>query len=521
MSSLGVAQASARGALILFAGNLVSTALVTVDIILIARLLGPEGYGAYSLALLVPSIIQLFVGFGVGSAVTRYVPYSLSKGEAAKAASMTRTAIIFTLTLGLLLSALNFLLAPLILVNLIHRPELIQYQAASSLLIVGSSVSQLATSALVGWGSMVQASGVTILQSASKLVLQVGLILAGFGVYGAVTGHVASFIIAGCAGTILLFVYRFRRLTAGNFLHDLKTMLRFGLPIFTGSVAQGLSAQYATLVLAAYAANAVVGYYQAAINVTVPLNVISASVQNVFFRSFAELHGLDEDISLAFSYAVRYVSLISTPISFFLTASAAELFDLFYGQAYAPGIFLLRLVAISYLPVAVGFTVLPAFFGGVGKSRFVMIIWLVYAFVLVTAATIFVAGLGLSGEGVMIALMSANVALAVTGLYLSVRYLGVELLSKPLAGIFIAGAIACLGAFLLPSAGQSDVELLLLQSVVYVILYLTLVPLFRGLDADDIVRLQIAVGTLGPLRRVFLAILAYEHRILRIGRKQV
>jgi stage V sporulation protein B len=71
LSSVSVAQASARGTLILFVGNLVSTSIATVAIIIFARLLGPNGYGVYTLAFVVPSILQLFVGLGIGTAVTR------------------------------------------------------------------------------------------------------------------------------------------------------------------------------------------------------------------------------------------------------------------------------------------------------------------------------------------------------------------------------------------------------------------------------------------------------------------
>lgn len=518
MSSVGVAQASARGTLILFLGNLVSTAMVTVCIILVARLLGPEGYGIYTLALLVPGLVSLFVGFGVSSASTRFVAYSLSTGDVARATSMTRTAVVFTLLFGVALSGLNYLLAPYVLVNLLHRSTLVQYQTISSVLVLGNALAQCATSALIGWGSMIQVSVFSVLQSATKLLLQVGLILGGFGVYGAVAGHVTSYMIQGLVGVAALYLVRLKnwKSKAGHFLQDLKAMTRFGLPLFTGNIAQGIATQYSTLILAAFAANAVVGFYQAAINVTVPITVISTSVQNVLFRSFAELHGLEEDISLAFAYAVRYTSLISTPITFFLLASAAPLFDLFYGSAYAPGVALLRLAAVSYLPVALGSTVLPSFLGGVGRSKSVMAIYVAYAASLVVAATIFVAGLGLAGEGIMLALLVANVALVVSGLALSILSLGVRLSTRPLVGIFLASLVAGAAVAVIPEGGLSNLIAVALDALVYIFAYLTLVPLLSGLDGDDIVRLEISVETMGPLRWFFRAVLGYELKLLRL-----
>ena len=397
-----------------------STAVATIAIIIFARLLGPGGYGLYTLAFVVPSILQLFVGLGVSTAVTRYVAFALSTGDAARAASMTRTAVIFSLLFGLALSALDLALAPYFVVAFLHRPELVQYSQVTSVYVLAIAVTQCATSTLIGWGSMAQVSGFNVLQSVVKLVLGVGLILAGFGVYGAISGHITSYLIEGFAATLAIYLLRTRSSSGqpSHFFADLRAMVGYGLPLFTGSIISGLASQYATVILAAVVANAAIGYYQAALNVTVAITIISGAVANALFRSFAELHGLEEDIALAFAYAVRYVSLILTPMVFFILAGAGPLFNLFYGSAYSQGIVLLKLVAISYLPVAVGLTVLPSFFNGVGRSRFTMLISVSAAVALVLASLVFVFSLGLGAEGIMLALLVSNLASVVPGLFL-------------------------------------------------------------------------------------------------------
>jgi hypothetical protein len=52
-----VAEAGVRGGLFLFAGNTVATVILAVGSIVIARLLGPEGYGLYSVCLIVPFFV--------------------------------------------------------------------------------------------------------------------------------------------------------------------------------------------------------------------------------------------------------------------------------------------------------------------------------------------------------------------------------------------------------------------------------------------------------------------------------
>jgi len=46
--ALDIAKRSVRGSLILFASNLAATGVNAVTIIVVARLLGPAGYGTYS-----------------------------------------------------------------------------------------------------------------------------------------------------------------------------------------------------------------------------------------------------------------------------------------------------------------------------------------------------------------------------------------------------------------------------------------------------------------------------------------
>ncbi len=262
----------------------------------------------------------------------------------------------------------------------------------------------------------------------------------------------------------------------------------------------------------------VVGYYQAAANVITPVGVISGAVANSLFRSFAELHGLKEDISLAFSYSVKYVSLILTPIIFFILAAASPLFDLFYSHAYSGGIVLLKLVAVSNLPIAAGLTVIPSFMNGVGKSRFTLVISITSAVAFVLASLVLILGLGLGAQGLMIALLVSNLAIVTPGLALAMKYLDVRLAPLPLVGIFLAGLVAWIAVALIPLGGFSSIWGVVFAAVVFLPVYLVAVPLFRGLNNDDLVRLSIAVETLGPLRRVFEAFLGFERRVLQLSK---
>ncbi len=64
----GIAEDSVKGGLLLFAGNTLSTLILAVGSIVVARFLGPENYGLNSLSLVGPTLLLGLVDFDVNSA---------------------------------------------------------------------------------------------------------------------------------------------------------------------------------------------------------------------------------------------------------------------------------------------------------------------------------------------------------------------------------------------------------------------------------------------------------------------
>ena len=189
LSNIDIAKQSTRGSFALVTGSVLSSVLSAVSVIIIARLLGPSSYGAYTLVLLIPSILINFLGFGVTSGITMYAAYHLGRHEPEIARRMTITGLIFLLAFGVALSAGSFVGAGLLSTYVLHRPELTPLVQFSALLVLGLSLSQSLIAVLLGWGYMGLVSLSNVLQSAIKLVVAIVLVLLGFGVFGAISGY--------------------------------------------------------------------------------------------------------------------------------------------------------------------------------------------------------------------------------------------------------------------------------------------------------------------------------------------
>ena len=338
MTGTEIAKQSVRGSLILFVGNFLSASVSAVAVILIARLLGPEQYGIFTLVLVVPGLLQLFVGLGVNFAVTRYSAYHISIGKPDEARRFTRNAISFLTLFGMALAIVNFLLAGPFSSLILHRPELTPYVQWASLLIVGGTILQASTAAAMGWNWMGLASLSQVVQSIVKLAVAPLLIIVGLSVYGAVAGYVAAPLVAGLLGTAILYTARLRGPSNATcrFVKDVKEMVGYGFPVFAGNLASGLTLYYVTIILAAIASNAAIGLYQAAVNFTTPFLLVSSAMASALFPAYASFDGKGGNIKLAYRYSTKYVAFFITPIIMFVAASSNLLIKILLWRIFSP-----------------------------------------------------------------------------------------------------------------------------------------------------------------------------------------
>ena len=235
MSGVEIAQRSVRGSLFLLVGNLLSTAILAVSSIIIARLLGPASYGSYSLVTLVPSIFQLFIGFGVSSAITRDSAYHISRGEVNLARRYSINGTIFLIFFGVVLSLLCFESSGFVSVAVLHRPELASLIRYISFVVLAQASLQSSIYGLVGWNSTGLASFATVLQAILRLSIAPILVISGLGVFGALTGYSVGYLLAAIVATLAFYAFKLRGPTAGDgistFLSDVRKMISYGLPI--------------------------------------------------------------------------------------------------------------------------------------------------------------------------------------------------------------------------------------------------------------------------------------------------
>jgi O-antigen/teichoic acid export membrane protein len=521
LADLDAARQSIKASVLLSAGNFVSTAISAITAIVIARLLGPDLYGVYALCLAPQAVFLLLAGIGINVSITRFSAYHISRGEIDIAKRKTFNSILFLLLLGILLTIISYVSAPLISNLVLHRTGITTYVQLASFTILGQVMLQASTAAFVGWASSEYAAVSNSIQAFSKAAISISLLVSGVGLYGAVLGHASSYLIAGIFGVGCFFILRLegkKPLSFRTFLSDIKSQIRFGIPSEFGTYLNGfVSTYFIVILLSGIATNVVIGSFQAANTFSYIISLLTNSIAYALFPAFSFLEGRKSNLSSAFRLAVKYVSFVIGPVIVFLGVFSDQLVRSIYGNQYSLAAPYLTLIAIGFLPVVIGLGTFTPFFDGAGKTRFSMIANLSAVPVILVLAPIL--GVLYGVYGLIYAIILSDVVTCIAGLGIASKYLSASVDYKSSILIVIVATVSAFASyFLIQMLRLGSVQSLLLEAILCVFLYLTISPLARSIDAEDIARIKIAAPGMGVVSKIIDLVLRYESYLIRVTR---
>jgi O-antigen/teichoic acid export membrane protein len=328
-------------------GPLVAAGVLSV---VLARVIGPSGNGAFALLITLVSFTVLVCSLGLASGLT----YEVSRGWSARRAFVESYRVAAGLGLVGAGAGLGFYLLtrhsvfdsvdlPLAVVALTTVPALMATQFAISILLGRDRYEGYMTIQLTTAGVLV--------------VVAAGLAIP-FELSGAVAGLAASGWITALGGALLLSRPDERAKRSEG---RLRPAFRFGLLAWAGNLLQQVNYRFDLLILGAYAAASDVGVYSVALTLTGVAWVLPHGLQMVIFPRTARLDAdagagelSAEDSDAAVARGVRHSVLLLLPAGLIVAALLA-LVPLVYGSKF-------------HETVGLGFVLLPGVLAlGVGK----------------------------------------------------------------------------------------------------------------------------------------------------------
>jgi O-antigen/teichoic acid export membrane protein len=516
-----MAKVSVRGGFHVLWGLVASTVISAVGTIIIALLLGPENYGLYSIVLTAPTLIILFRDWGVNFAMVRYTAQDIAENEAHHVRSIFMAGLIFEIAMGVALSLIGFLLSDFMAVTILNRPVITPLIQIASIFILTSALVNTATAAFTGIERMHLNSVMLVSQSLIKTALIIALVLLGLGTYGAVTGFAVSSLLAGLIGVLFMFtIYRKLPISDGSKLElgsNVRTMLRYGLPLSIGGILTGFLLQYYSFLLYIYVSDdAIIGNYAIAQNFVVLITFFAAPVTTMLFPAFSKLdHQKDQEtLKNVFQTSVKYASLLVVPVTVMIMALAQPAISTLFGNQYAEAPLFLALLALTYLYPLIGSLSVGSLINGQGQTTFNLVIAVITAAVGFPLGFILISNYGVLG--LIITGLTAVIPGAIVSLSFIKKRYNVTVHWQSSAKILLssAAAAALTYAVIIQLSSWASLIQLIAGVAIFTLTYLTTAILTKAFNQADLNNLREMFRALGPLQRLFNMILNLIEKLM-------
>lgn len=439
-TSAAVTKLAGGGAALLFAsaaGNALSYGFG----IFVARALGSEQFGLYTLGLTVFNLLALFAPLALDTGLLKFVSGQLSSGEGSLARRTMITAGMIALSSGLLASVGLILFAPLI-ASIYHKPALTGvlffFAAALPFAVLGTVI--------LGALQAFQTVRYTVLikylwEPAGKFLLAILAIVLGLGLYGVLCGMVVVFAVSALIGLgCLIRAIPAQGGRTENKGEAFRVLAAFCAPLIMSNLF-GILAPRSDMLILGYWVNAEqVGIYNAAFQTSGMIALILGAFDTAVAPVIGGLVGAKDPATMKILYQAtsRWALTLTLPLFVLMTLWSGEILALF-GQAFTLGASaLLILAAAQLLNTATGPTTSIILMSG--HSRTIMMNSVMNGVLLIGANFILIPKYGLLGAAIGSAL--CQVLISVVRVAQVWQLSGIFPFSwsmaKPIAAAFIA-----------------------------------------------------------------------------------
>jgi O-antigen/teichoic acid export membrane protein len=314
---------------ITFASQIVALVFMMVSGIIIARVLGPSGKGAYTIVFLIPALLFTFGNLGIGAANTYFG--GSKKFEWHKIAS---NSFILAIVFG------GILIAGFILYYFAFYPSFLRGIEASWMLLALVTVPfslliEYFSMILLGQKRLRRYNSIILLQSGLGLVLLSLLILVlRRGILEAILASVVATIIGAIFSMLLLG----RGIRIGLHFDSLlfRNSLVFGLKGHVGNVFQFLNYRLNFLLVAVFMSEVFVGYYSVSVALAEVLLYFPGAVGTVIFGRTSSLPPREANRSTPVICRQTVFITLMLGVPFFILGGF--LVSFLYGPAFLPAV---------------------------------------------------------------------------------------------------------------------------------------------------------------------------------------
>ena len=313
--------------------------------VIIARALGPEGKGAYSLIILVPSILFVFGNLGIGIANAYF-----SGKKKYEISNIASNSVVVALTLGIAMT-IAFLVY-----FLIFQPSFLRDVQPKEALVLATMVLPFLlltgyfNNMLLGLGKIKEFNLVILAQGAAFLPLVLFFLLViKLNIFNVIIAWTIAALIASILS--ILLVTRVTKIHWSFHPSIFKESVKFGSQFYVGNLLQFLNYRLDMFIVAFFLSASFVGYYSVAVTFAETLWYFPAAVGTVIFAK--TISTTPEEANKSTPIICRNTIILTVLAAILLFAAGKYIIIFFFGSAFLPALQPLQIL----LPGIIAFSV--------------------------------------------------------------------------------------------------------------------------------------------------------------------
>jgi len=380
---------------------------------IMARYLGPDGLGLFSMTTMIMGIAELVLLLGIDGALIKFV--AEHKENEGKVSSLTSSAFITASIIGVISSLTLFLLSDTI-ASIFDMPLLSTLIKIYAIIFTFSLLSGIITSFLSGLREMRYNAFLRILRASFAMIFIVALLMAGFGPEGAIIG--TSLAIFAEVSVGLFFVTKFTSFTLSEYKENTKTLASFGSRL-VGANMIGQIYQYVDVMMIGYFLNATeVGYYSVAISFSRFFWLVPRALATVAYPTISEYWAKDNirAISKLVDKSTKYTACILVFGGMAIVFFAEDVITILFTSEFLPAVIPLGILTFGTVISGI-FRSVGGIFAGIEKVELVLRISAIGAVMAILLNLLLIPTLGLIGAAL------ATTAVYILNATLTVYYL--------------------------------------------------------------------------------------------------
>ncbi|TYT60985.1 flippase [Natrialba swarupiae] len=330
-----------------FMGRAVSVISGAILIIVLARLLDPDGYGLLFLAISVLGTIQLISKLGIAKSAARYIS-KYKESDPDQIPHIIKFS--FILNIGsILIVCILLLIGHNFLADLIGEPDLAPLLVLGVFFVAFATLATYVRLIFQGFEAIKPAGALQAIDRGLRAVLAIGFVILGYGAVGALVGYIVAHTAAAALGLGFLYFRFYRGFSPSGIEVGLRRRIaEYTVPLTATSTARIIDKRVDTILVGVFIGPIGVAYYtlsrQIIEFIVTPIEALGFTLSPTYESE--KVKGNTDIAARIYEEALTHGLMLYIPAAAGLILVSEPLIYIVFGEEYAGAVPVLQILGI-------------------------------------------------------------------------------------------------------------------------------------------------------------------------------